>query len=70
MFIPHRLSSNNHFGLHEFKIEFNNKDEFDDMISSSRWVKPLKVTFLENCAIIYCKTNYDKATIERLFFDE
>lgn len=70
MFVPHRISSNNHFGLHEFKIDFEDRQAFDLLIANSRWVKPLKLVFEDSSAKIYCKTNYDKATIERLFFNE
>lgn len=70
MFDPHRISSNNHFGLHEYIIGFEDRAAFDNLITNSRWVKPLKIVFSENDARIYCKTNYDKATIERLFFNE
>ncbi len=61
------VNTNNYFGQHEFHLQDENLDEAVDKIDKARWFKKIKLTRNEHELIVHCFTNYDKATMERLF---
>lgn len=60
------INTNNYFGQHEFHLD-SDLDAALDEISKARWFKKLRLVKEENKLIVFCFTNYDKATMERLF---
>lgn len=61
------VNTNNYFGQHEFHITECDMDFCISQIESAKWFKKPKITTSENLITVFCFTNYDKATIERLF---
>lgn len=61
------VNSNNYFGQHEFHIENDDLMTIKQLIDRTKWFKTPKIVLDESKLVIFCFTNYDKATVERLF---
>jgi hypothetical protein len=61
------VNTNNYFGHHEFHLTNHTMENVDQIIKNTRWFKPLRIRQNTDTIIIFCFTNYDKASIERLF---
>ena len=61
------VNTNNYFGQHEFHITGIDINAAKIIIGNAKWFKKPKVVFEETTLVIFCFTNYDKATVERIF---
>lgn len=61
------VNTNNYFGQHEFIITNSDLAADAEKIQSARWFKKPKVEVRSDRIVVFCFTNYDKATMERLF---